>query len=89
MTEKNTNEINTNSENSLGKILESNSNLASEKNLISINRTPYEFKEEPIQLVISSEDILETTTEAINILTALKNEKLCILSINGPISTGK
>ena len=89
MTEKNTNEINTNSENSLGKILESNSNLASEKNLLSINRTPYEFKEEPIQLVISSEDILETTTEAINILTALKNEKLCILSINGPISTGK
>ena len=48
MTEKNTNEINTNSENSLGTILESNSSLASEKNLISINRTLYEFKEEPI-----------------------------------------
>ena len=68
---------------------ETSSNLASEKNLIAIERTQYEFKDEPVQLVISSDGILETTTEAINILTALKNEKLCILSINGPLSTGK
>jgi hypothetical protein len=87
----NINEIKNNSENNYNKIqtTEPNSNLASEKNLISVNRTPYEFKEEPIQLVISSDGILETTTEAINILTALKNEKLCILSFNGPLSTGK
>ena len=91
MTENKINEINTYSETTLSKILTSevNSNLASEKNLISIKRIPYEFKEEPIQLVISSDGSLETTTEAINILTALKNEKLCILSINGPITTGK
>ena len=49
----------------------------------------YEFKDEPIQLVLSSNGLLETTTEAINILTGLKNEKLSILSINGPLSTGK
>ena len=83
------NEINT--EKSYNRILttEINSNLASEKSLIAVNHTPYEFKDEPIQLVISSDGILETTTEAINILTALKNEKLCILSFNGPLSTGK
>ena len=83
------NEINT--EKSYNRILttETNSNLASEKSLIAVNHTPYEFKDEPIQLVISSDGILETTTEAINILTALKNEKLCILSFNGPLSTGK
>ena len=91
MTENNINEVNQNSENNLTKNItaEISSNVASEKNLISINHSPYEFKEEPIQLVISSDGMLETTTEAINILTALKNEKLCILSINGPISTGK
>ena len=85
----NPNEINT--EKSYNRILttETNSNLASEKSLIAVNHTPYEFKDEPIQLVISSDGILETTTEAINILTALKNEKLCILSFNGPLSTGK
>ena len=49
-----------------------------------------ESKEEPIQLVLSSNNgLLEITTEAINILTGLKNEKLSILSINGPFSTGK
>ena len=48
-----------------------------------------EFKDEPIQLVLSKKGLLETTTEAINILTRLKNEKLCILSINGPLCTGK
>ena len=48
-----------------------------------------EFKDEPIQFVLSKNGLLEATTEAINILTRLKNEKLCILSINGPLSTGK
>ena len=86
----NTNENKNNFEKNINRIItETNSNLASEKSLISVNRTPYEFKEEPIQLVISSDGILETTTEAINILTALKNEKLCILSFNGPLSSGK
>ena len=68
---------------------ESSSNLASQKSLIAIERIHYEFKDEPIQLVISTDGVLEPTAEAINILTALKNEKLCILSINGPVSTGK
>ena len=91
MTENNINEEKAISEKTLTKILteEVNSNIASEKNLIEVNRSPYEFKEEPIQLVISSDGVLETTSEAINILTALKKEKLCILSINGPTSTGK
>mgnify|MGYP002869898986 FL=1 len=42
-----------------------------------------------IQLVLSKNGILEMTTEAINVLTALKKEKLCIISINGPVGTGK
>ena len=45
--------------------------------------------EKPIQLVLSTKDVLETTVEAINILTSLKKEKLCILSINGPSESGK
>ena len=51
--------------------------------------TPYEFKEEPIQLIYISDGILEPTPEAINLLTELKNEKLCIMSFNGPLSSGK
>ena len=46
-------------------------------------------KSKPIQLVLSKNGILETTTEAINILTGLKKEKLCIISINGPCEVGK
>ena len=49
----------------------------------------YEFKDEPIQLVSIKDGILETTAEAINILTGLKNSKLIILSINGPVGSGK
>ena len=49
----------------------------------------YEFKEEPIQLVSVKDGILETTAEAINILTYLKNSKVKILSINGPLGSGK
>ena len=61
----------------------------SDNNLISPNEAAYKFKEEPIQLVSFKDDILETTAEAINILTGLKNSKLIILSINGPINSGK
>ena len=49
----------------------------------------YKFKEEPIQLVYISDGMIEPTVEAINLLTALKNEKLSILSLNGPLSSGK
>ena len=50
---------------------------------------PDEFKEEPIQLLYVSDGLLEPTTDAINLLSALKDEKLCILSLNGPLSSGK
>lgn len=49
----------------------------------------YQFKEEPIQLVYISDGMIEPTVDAINLLTALKNEKLSILSLNGPLSSGK
>ena len=42
-----------------------------------------------VQLVLSKNGVLEMTTEAINILTGLKKEKLCIVSINGPCGVGK
>ena len=74
MSQNNKNEININT---------------SDNNLISLSETPYEFKEEPVQLVSIKDDILETTSEAINILTGLKNKKLAILSINGPMGSGK
>ena len=61
----------------------------SENNLITVNDISYEFKEEPIQLVSIKDGILETTAEAINVLTGLKNTKLIILSINGPLGSGK
>jgi len=60
-----------------------------DNNLNSLNETLYVFKEEPIQLVSIKDGILETTAEAINILTGLKNTKLVILSINGPQNSGK
>ena len=63
--------------------------ISSDNNIISTNEASYEFKEEPIQLVSIKDGILETTAEAINILTGLKNSKLSILSINGPIGSGK
>ena len=50
---------------------------------------PYEFKEEAVQLVYIEDGMLEPTTDAINLLTALKNEKISILSLNGPLSSGK
>ena len=50
---------------------------------------PYEFKEEPVQLVYIQDGMIETTEDSINLLTALKNEKIAILTINGPLSSGK
>ena len=61
----------------------------SDNNIINENEASCEFKEEPIQLVSIKDGILETTAEAINILTELKNSKLSILSINGPVGSGK
>ena len=49
----------------------------------------YEFKDEPVQLVYIDDGLLEPTTDAINLLTALRDEKLSILSVNGPLSSGK
>ena len=64
-------------------------NFNSSDNLIYPVVSSYEFKDEPIQLVSIKDGILETTAEAINILTGLKNSKLIILSINGPVGSGK
>ena len=91
MSEKPINEDNTNYEQSLDNTIntEANSSHNFLNDSASVNQILSEFKDEPIQLVISNNGLLETTTEAINILTALKNEKLCILSINGPLNTGK
>ena len=58
MSQNNKNEININT---------------SDNNLMLQSEQPYEFKEEPIQLVSIKDGILETTVEAINILTGLKN----------------
>ena len=74
MSQNNKNEININT---------------SDNNLMLQSEQTYEFKEEPIQLVSIKDGILETTVEAINILTGLKNSKLIILSINGPVGSGK
>lgn len=51
-------------------------------------QTHYEFKEEPVQLLYITDGILEPTTEAINLLTELRNEKLTIVSFTGPIGSG-
>ena len=85
------NEDNSNSEQSSDITVNTEANTSQSylNDNISVNQILSEFKDEPIQLVLSKNGLLETTTEAINILTALKNEKLCILSINGPLNTGK
>ena len=49
----------------------------------------YEFKDEPIQLVYIDDGMIEPTTDAINMLTALKDQKISVLSINGPLNSGK
>ena len=51
-------------------------------------QTHYEFKEEPVQLLYITDGLLEPTTEAINLLTELRNEKLTIVSFTGPSSSG-
>ena len=58
--------------------------------IISEKTQSYEFKEEPLQLLYITEDgLLEPTEDVINLLTELKNEKLSVLSFNGPLSSGK
>ena len=92
MTEKAINENTPNPEQSSENTsnTEANSSQENQNKNQSVKLTSNEFKDVPIQLVLSSSNgLLETTTEAINILTGLKNEKLCILSLNGPLSTGK
>ena len=49
----------------------------------------YTFKNELIKLVSINDGLLEPTQEAIEFLTNIKDDKLCILSFNGPSSTGK
>ena len=49
----------------------------------------FDFTDEPIQLVFIEDGMLELTNQAINLLQALKNEKISILSINGPLNSGK
>ena len=65
-------------------------------NINEINTEPsektqqkYEYKEEPIKLLEVSGGMLEPTTDGINLLTSLKKEKISILSLNGPLSSGK
>jgi len=49
----------------------------------------YIFREEPVQLVYISDGMIKPTEEGINLLTALKNQNLSILSLNGPLNSGK
>ena len=49
----------------------------------------YTFKEEPVQLIYISDCIIKLSEEGINLLKALKNKNLSILSLNGPLSSGK
>ena len=68
---------------------EANSSQTNQSENPSAQSSSTEFKDNPIRLVLSNNGLLETTNEAINVLTGLKNEKLCIISLNGPLSTGK
>ena len=47
----------------------------------------YEFKEAPVKLFYIQDGMIETTEDGINLLTALKREKLSILSLNGPLGS--
>lgn len=49
----------------------------------------YTFKEEPVQLIYISDCMIKLSEEGINLLKALKNKNLSILSLNGPLSSGK
>ena len=93
MTEKEINENNSlpekSPENTVTPEANSSKIIQNEDSSVECSSLSSEFKDVPIQLVLSSNGLLETTTEAINVLTGLKNEKLCILSLNGPLSTGK
>ena len=49
----------------------------------------YIFKEEPIQLISISDCMIKLKEEGINLLKALTDQNLSILSLNGPLSSGK
>ena len=49
----------------------------------------YTFKEEPVQFIYILDSMLKLTEEGINLLKALTEQNLSILSLNGPLSSGK
>jgi len=84
----NNNNIQTN-ENSIvqNQISTNNNNNTNENNN---NENEEKFIDEPIQLLIVKENgSIDINKEGTNFLYNLKNEKLCILSINGPEKSGK
>ena len=89
----NNNNIQTN-ENSIvqNQISNNNNNITNENNNNNNNNNENEekFIDEPIQLLIVKENgSIDINKEGTNFLYNLKNEKLCILSINGPEKSGK
>ena len=88
----NNNNIQTN-ENSISQnqISNNNNNNTNENNNNNNNNENEEkFIDEPIQLLIVKENgSIDINKEGTNFLYNLKNEKLCILSINGPEKSGK
>ena len=89
----NNNNIQTN-ENSIvqNQISNNNNNNTNENNNNNNNNNENEekFIDEPIQLLIVKENgSIDINKEGTNFLYNLKNEKLCILSINGPEKSGK
>ena len=90
-TNNNNNNIQTN-ENSISQnqISTNNNNNRNENNNNNNNENEEKFIDEPIQLLIVKENgSIDINKEGTNFLYNLKNEKLCILSINGPEKSGK
>ena len=54
----------------------------------SVNKA-YNYTDKPIQLIKSNNDFIEITSEGYKFLSSIKNQKLSILSVNGPSKTGK
>ena len=53
------------------------------------NNNGYIYKQNPIELITNNKDSLEISTEALQLLLSLKNQKLLVLSISGLCKTGK
>ena len=48
------------------------------------------YRERPLQLVdINEEGIFEVTSDGINFLSSLKNQKIAVLCVTGPYRSGK